>query len=58
MDHKNLLAGLLRTLRSNSADQITAELWAIFEAMQEDETEPETAPDFIQDEFAAVYDDR
>ena len=58
MDHKNLLANLLRTLRANSADQVTAELWAIFDQMQEDESEPETAPDFIQEDFNEVYHDR
>jgi hypothetical protein len=58
MDHKNLLANLLRTMRQSSADQLCSELWEIFEAMQETEEEPETAPDFIQDEFMAVYCDR
>ena len=58
MDHKNLLKQLLATMRSNSADQVCSELLAIFEAMQEDETEPEMAPDDLQLEFMAVYDDR
>jgi len=58
MDYQNLLKNLLVTMRTQSADQVCADLWEIFEAMQETEEEPETAPCDLMLEFEAVYDDR
>jgi hypothetical protein len=58
MDFNNLLANLLATMRTQSADQICADLWAIFEEMQETETESETAPDDMQLEFNSIFEDR
>jgi hypothetical protein len=58
MDYANTLRNLLRTMRSNSTNRTIAELWIIFDQMQDDESEPETAPDDMMMEFEAVYYDR